>query len=207
MKNEGWSSFSATNAPRKDAKITCVRMNTQKPCPPCSAVPINQGRGGRFFHAARLDRLRSAEAYRQIVQALQLTGDRHLAAVEDRQKILRPRLDELACAKPVEGFGIHRPCAAALRGFLAVRLHLVHDGLPRPLCHGGVAGGQVGAGNLQVEDGLPERLIARIEQGDGFALVLGAQAGLLAGGGVFAVEDARAAEQDKTLFHKLIHES
>ena len=68
MKSERWNSFSVTNATRKEAKITYVRLNTQTPCPPRGAVPVNQGRGGRFFHSARPDRLRSWMRLAQLCQ-------------------------------------------------------------------------------------------------------------------------------------------
>ena len=38
-----WDSFSVTNTSQNEAKITYVRLNTQTPCPPRSAVPVNQG--------------------------------------------------------------------------------------------------------------------------------------------------------------------
>jgi hypothetical protein len=50
-------------------------------------------------------------------------------------------------------------------------------------------GGKVGAGNLAIQDGLPERFVLGVEQDVGFRFVLGAQAELLAGGGVFVVEN------------------
>jgi hypothetical protein len=61
-----------------------------------------------------------------------------------------------------------------------------------------------------IEDRLPDRFVLGVKQGVGFRLVLGAQAELLAGGGVLAVEHPRAPEQDKPLFHDyafLGHES
>ena len=36
-----WDSFSAMNAPRSGAKIAYVTLNTQTPCPPRDAVPVN----------------------------------------------------------------------------------------------------------------------------------------------------------------------
>jgi hypothetical protein len=46
-------SFSVTNASRNEAKITYITLNTQTPCPPRGAVPVNQGPRGRFFHSQR----------------------------------------------------------------------------------------------------------------------------------------------------------
>src|SRR5207245_67526 len=36
-------------------KLTCLRLNTQTPCPPRGAVPVNQGRCRRFFHSQHLE--------------------------------------------------------------------------------------------------------------------------------------------------------
>lgn len=48
---ERWDSFSATNASPSEAKLTYVRLNSQTPCPPRGAVPVNQGRGfASMFH-------------------------------------------------------------------------------------------------------------------------------------------------------------
>src|SRR5881628_1263283 len=59
MNFERWDSFSVANASRIEAKLTYVRLNTQTPCPPRGAVPVNQGRSRRLFHSLRPDRLRS----------------------------------------------------------------------------------------------------------------------------------------------------
>ncbi|HEU0038726.1 MAG TPA: hypothetical protein VFR76_05590, partial [Verrucomicrobiae bacterium] len=56
---ERWNSFSATNASLNEAKLTYIKLNIQTPCPPRSAVPVNQGCCGRLFHSQHLDRLRS----------------------------------------------------------------------------------------------------------------------------------------------------
>src|SRR5881397_3618053 len=56
---ERWDSFSVANTSRIEAKLTYVRLNTQTPCPPRGAVPVNQGRSRRLFHSLRPDRLRS----------------------------------------------------------------------------------------------------------------------------------------------------
>ena len=50
-------------------------------------------------------------------------------------------------------------------------------------------------------DWLPERFILGVEQSVCLRLILRAQTGLLAGGGVFAIENRSAAEQYKTMFH------
>ena len=49
---ERWGSFSATNASQSEAKLAYIRLNSQTPCPPRGAVPVNQGCCGRLFHSA-----------------------------------------------------------------------------------------------------------------------------------------------------------
>ena len=44
-----WNSFSVTNTSSNEAKFTYIILNSQTPCPPRGAVPVNQGRCGRFF--------------------------------------------------------------------------------------------------------------------------------------------------------------
>jgi hypothetical protein len=59
MRFERGDSFSATNPSRREGKLTYMRLNTQTPCPPCDAVPVNRGRYRRLFHSQRPDRFRS----------------------------------------------------------------------------------------------------------------------------------------------------
>jgi hypothetical protein len=49
------------------------------------------------------------------------------------------------------------------------------------------------------------RLVAGVKQALGLGLVFGSQTGLLAGGGVFGVEYARAPEQVESRFHNAIY--
>jgi hypothetical protein len=44
-----WGSFSATNPSRSEEKLAYVTLNTQTPCPPRSAVPVNTGAWLREF--------------------------------------------------------------------------------------------------------------------------------------------------------------
>ena len=39
-----WISFSATNASEREAKLAYIKLNSQTPCPPRGAVPVNQER-------------------------------------------------------------------------------------------------------------------------------------------------------------------
>ena len=82
------------------------------------------------------------------VKAFQEVGDRYLAALEDLQKIFGVGFDEPLWAQPVESFGLHGAEVANPTGILALGLHLIHDDLPGPRRHRGIAGRQVGAGDL-----------------------------------------------------------
>ena len=58
MRIRRWDSFSVTNASENEAKLTYIRLNSQTPCPPRGAVPVNQGCCRRLFHSQHPDRLR-----------------------------------------------------------------------------------------------------------------------------------------------------
>ena len=89
-----------------------------------------------------------------------------------------------------------RLCRAGLE-----RQHGIHDILPCSLrqCRVGVL--QIDLGDLQVHGRLPGRLVLGVKEGDGFALVFGAETGLFAGRRFLAIENARSPEQDESLFH------
>jgi hypothetical protein len=36
---------------KEESKLTYIRLNTQTPCPPRGAVPVNSGRTWEFFHS------------------------------------------------------------------------------------------------------------------------------------------------------------
>jgi hypothetical protein len=59
MKIKRWNGFSVTNATQKEAKLTYIKLNRQTPCPPRSAVPVNQAVCGRLFHSQPAVRFRS----------------------------------------------------------------------------------------------------------------------------------------------------
>ena len=82
----------------------------------------------------------------------------------------------------VKHFGLHGPQTAALRGFLAVRLDLVHHTLPCPLGNGGNGRRQASASDLKIQDRLPHRFVLGVYDGKGFGLILRVETGLLAGG-------------------------
>ena len=54
-----WDSFSATNASRNEAKLAYITLNTQTPCPPRGAVPVNTRAWFGVLHSARPVRFRS----------------------------------------------------------------------------------------------------------------------------------------------------
>ena len=59
------ASFSVANATRKEAKLTCVRLNTQTPCPPCGAVPVNTRVWLGVRHSARRQTGNSPSSHRR----------------------------------------------------------------------------------------------------------------------------------------------
>ena len=111
----------------------------------------------------------------------------NLRSFQNHQKILGTGFHERLASESLIRFGLHGPSAMGLRGCLAMRLQLVHHRLPRARAHGRIAGGQVGARDLDVQPGLPERFIPGVEDGESLGLVLGLQAGLFAEGSIFAI--------------------
>jgi hypothetical protein len=65
----------------------------------------------------------------------------------------------------------------------------------------GIAGRQVGAGDVKIEDGLPVGFVLGMQERKRLGFVLRAQAVLFAGGRVLTVKNARSAEQDESRFH------
>ena len=63
-----WNSFSVTNTSSNEAKFTYIILNSQTPCPPRGAVPVNQRCCGRLFHSQHRDRLRSWLRQSQLCQ-------------------------------------------------------------------------------------------------------------------------------------------
>ena len=102
---------------------------------------------------------------------------------------------------PGVGFVLHRPLASRLRRPGPAPGHLVHGNLPGAARRFRVGRGHVGPGDLAVKGGLAKRLVLCVEKRVGFGLVLCAEALLFVGGGVLAIENARAAEQDESRFH------
>jgi len=79
--------------------------------------------------------------------------------------------------------------------------------LPCPVCRFGVGGCQIRPGDLQIEQGLAEGFVLGMQERQRVRFVLGPQTGLLLGGGVFAVENFVAPEEDESRFHNWFSES
>ena len=67
-----------------------------------------------------------------------------------------------------------------------------------------VGGGQVCRGHLQIEQRLPESLVLRVKERAGLLFAASAQALLLAGRRVLAVEDASPTEHRETGFIRML---
>src|SRR5882724_9712736 len=70
---------------KNEAKMTYVRLNSQTPCPPRGAVPVNQGCCGRLFHSQHPDRFRSWLRPPQLCQLS--TGMVNEKAVADKRQL------------------------------------------------------------------------------------------------------------------------
>jgi hypothetical protein len=123
----------------------------------------------------------------EIVQAAQKHIRRDGSRIENLQKKLGRRFHEFAVADEVEGFVPHRryPSALGWAGF--ERGHCVHDILPCPFGHDGVAVLQVSLGDLQVDGGLAHGLIFGLDDLPGGVLVRGVNAGAFASDFVKAI--------------------
>ena len=78
----------------------------------------------------------------------------------------------------------------------------VHEVLPGPGGDFGIGGGQINSGNLEIQNGLPDRFVLRVEQRERFRLIFRAETRLLARFPIVAIEDAASLEQNKLLIHK-----
>lgn len=106
-------------------------------------------------------------------------------------------------AEEVEGGVLGRAFVAAARGAGARLGQFVHDDLPVAGPDLGVAGLEVGPGDLEIEGGLPVRLVARGQQGLRLVLVLRPQTLLSAGLVVLTPVGPAALEHSESRFHKL----
>jgi len=141
----------------------------------------------------------------KVVKLPQMNIRADRAAFERLQQTFGLRLDDGLMANPVQCLVLGRPHPAFL-GWAILRLHeRVKGGLPSAGGRPGVRAGQVGFGNLEVEDGLAQGLI--LGEDDLFRRVpiLGLQAGPLAGHVVEAEKGSAfsAVQQTITIFHRL----
>jgi hypothetical protein len=110
--------------------------------------------------------------------------------IEHLQEVFRRRLKQLPTANEIKrlvgncGFPSHLSRASLERE------HGVHDILPRPLCHDGIAVLQTGLSDLEVDGGLAQRLVLRINDLTGCFLVGSIQAGAFASLTINAIIDA-----------------
>ena len=137
----------------------------------------------------------------EVVEATQEHVGGDGARLKHFQEVRGVGFKDRQVADDVKGRVLHRPLVADERRTGLGPGHLVHWRLPGALGNLGVGRGQVGARDVEIEDGLPVGFVFGMQEGEGFGLVLGAEAGLLTGGRVLAVENARSAEQDESLFH------
>jgi hypothetical protein len=91
---------------------------------------------------------------------------------------------------------LHRPVVTN-EGSTILRLgHLVHRQLPGVLRDLGISCGQIGAGNLEVKNRLPEGFDFCVKKGGGLRLIAGAETLLFSRYCVFGIRDIPAPEQD-----------
>jgi len=137
----------------------------------------------------------------EIVNPTQVNIGGNAAQFQHLQEVRGVGFQNRQFADEVERLLLHRNDMAGM-GIAGFSLgHLVHRGLPGALGYFGVDGGQIGAGNLQIKDGLAVGFVFGMEEGESLGLVFGAQADLLTGGGVLAVVNARPAEQNESRLH------
>ena len=143
-----------------------------------------------------------ARAQGHMMQPPQETEGGRLASAERGKEIIGGGFEQFLGPQAIQRGRLERGGVAFAAAGLPPGLHLLHDGLPRALEIGGVAAGQVGAGQMQIEGRLALGLVQGVEQVARFGLVLGAETGLLAGGAVLAIIDLATAEQGEFKFHR-----
>jgi hypothetical protein len=114
------------------------------------------------------------------------------------------RFENRKIANDVEGFVLHRPLVTFPRPPFFRRGHFGHGHLPCPLRRFTIRRAQIRARDSQVQYGLTERLIFRVQEHMSFGLVSGLQARLLFCHGVLGVKVSVVAPiQNESLFHTL----
>ena len=137
----------------------------------------------------------------KIVKPAQEHVRRHRTGLKHFQKLHGVGFENRQVADEVKRLVLHRPLATDQRRPGLGSGHLVHWRLPGALGNFRVGRGQVGPGDMQIEDGLPVGLVFGMQKGEGLGFVLRAETGLLAGGRVLAVVNSRSPEHDEFLFH------
>ena len=120
---------------------------------------------------------------------------------QSAQEVFRAGFQDWKTAYRIECLVAHGSLPANQGRPLFQSGRLVHDVLPGAGGDLRVAGCEIGAGDLQVDGGLSLRLVLGVKQSPGLGPVAGVEAGLLAGGRVFAIEDFTALKQDEPLSH------
>ncbi|MFZ0826134.1 MAG: hypothetical protein WAO02_01800 [Verrucomicrobiia bacterium] len=98
----------------------------------------------------------------KIVQAAEKNVGGNRAFGEGRQEMVRLGFNQFQAADEIKGPLLHGAFPARPRIASLGLGDGVHDGLPRPIHAVGVSGHQVGAGDLQVDGRLAERLVAGV---------------------------------------------
>ena len=142
-----------------------------------------------------------AQAEGETVEAFQEKHLGRFGALHEFKEIGGGGFQQGLVADQVKGGGPENAGVALAAAVPAAGLHQVHDGLPGAQQEGGVTGGEVGAGELQIEDGAAVRLVGGFDQLAGDGRVARGQALLLASGRVLRIIDAVAAEQGELRFH------
>ena len=84
------------------------------------------------------------------MQALEGIDNRRLADFKDGKEIVRGGFQQYLVSQSIKAFGFEHGGVAFAAAVLATRLHVLHDALPSALRKGRIAGGEVGAGKMQV---------------------------------------------------------
>jgi hypothetical protein len=143
----------------------------------------------------------------EVVDAPQIYIGRNFSGFEHAQKVFRPRFQNRQVTNQVKRLVLDGGLPAVLRLAFFEFDHFLHDELPVAGGNLRVAGGEIGAGDLQVHGGLLLRFAARMEQPQRRGAVGGVQAVLLAGHVIVNVVASAffAAVEPVSLSHNCIH--
>ena len=130
------------------------------------------------FHNHRPRQPRHVEG--EVVDAPQINIARNFSYFEHAQEMFRPGFQNRQMADGVEGFVLDGCLPAALRLTFFEFYHFLHDELPVAGGNLRIAGGDIGAGDLQIHGGLFGRLAFGVEQSNCSGAVIRAEAFLFA---------------------------